>query len=109
MTTILPRCEPCGTVELHPADITLALCTNAALSRYSFTCPRCGLLNDKPAPLRVYSVLMHADVTIVRWAVPAEALEPHSGPVINADDLLTFHYDLIGDFARLADYAGGAA
>jgi hypothetical protein len=89
MTTILPRC-----------DITLALCTNAALSRYSFTCPRCGLLNDKPAPLRVYSVLMHADVTIVRWAVPA---------VISADDLLAFHYDLIGDFARLADYAGGAA
>lgn len=90
MTTIKASCPTCGDVELTSADITLRVCGGAPLSSYSFTCPRCRELVCKPADEHVVSLLISGGVRAQVWEVPAEALEPHSGPALGYDDLLDF-------------------
>ena len=39
-------------------------------------------------------MLIAVRVKVVCWDLPAELSEPHYGPAISYDDLLTFHFEL---------------
>lgn len=90
MTTIKASCPCCGDVELTPAQVRLVVCTVPDWSYYTFTCGTCRDEVRKPAGSDVISLLQTGGVPIERWLVPAEALEPHSGPDITYDDVLDF-------------------
>ena len=88
MTTIKASCPSCGEVELTPADVQLMVCSHAPLSYYAFTCPGCADEVRKPADDHVVSLLVSGGVPATVWEVPAEALEPRTGPALSYDDLL---------------------
>jgi predicted RNA-binding Zn-ribbon protein involved in translation (DUF1610 family) len=88
MTTIKASCPTCGEVELTPADVSLIVCSHAPLSYYSFACPGCTEQVRKPADDHVVSLLVSGGVPATVWEVPAEALEPRTGPALTYDDLL---------------------
>ena len=90
MTTIKATCPTCGEVELTADDLTLMVCNQAPLSYYAFRCPRCVEEVRKPADDHIISLLVSGGVRATNWAVPAEALEAHSGPAISYDELLDF-------------------
>ena len=88
MTTIKASCPACGEVELTPADVALMVCSHAPLSYYAFTCPSCASEVRKPADDHVVQLLVSGGVPATVWDVPAEALEPRTGPALTYDDLL---------------------
>ena len=91
MTTIKASCPACGGVELTSADIALRVCTSdRSLSYYAFQCPSCRDEVRKPADQHVVQLLMSGGVRAQTWEIPAEVLEPKSGPVLTYDDLLDF-------------------
>jgi hypothetical protein len=96
MTTIKASCPSCGEVELTPADVSLMVCSHAPLSYYAFTCPGCTDEVRKPADDHVVSLLVSGGVPATVWDVPAEALEPRTGPALTYDDLLDLALKLAG-------------
>ena len=108
MTTIKASCPTCGEVELTPSDVSLMVCTHAALSYYAFDCPHCSDEVRKPADDHVVSLLVSGGVPAQVWDLPAEALEQHAGPALNYDDLLDFALQL-GSLDTLAAAAGAPA
>ena len=90
MTTIKATCPTCGEVELTPADVSLMVCTRAALSYYAFHCPTCAQEVRKPADDHVVSLLVSGGISPTVWDLPAEALEERDGPRLTYDDLLDF-------------------
>src|SRR5476649_2501175 len=107
MTTIKATCPTCGEVELTADDLTLMVCSQAALSYYAFRCPRCIEEIRKPADDHVISLLISGGVHATNWNVPAEALEAHVGPAITYDDLLSFalEVDRYNYLAPIANHA----
>lgn len=105
MTTIKATCPRCGEVELTPAEIRLAVCTNAPLSSYGFTCLGCRDEVDKPADEHIVALLTSGGVLARSWSVPAEALETRPGARLTYDDLLDFALRLFveTDLAALAE------
>ena len=91
MVTIKVSCPECGVVELGELGVDLQLCPlSPALSFYEFVCPSCSLSIRKHADDHVVSLLLSNGVLASSWSVPAEALEPKTGPVLDWDDLLDF-------------------
>ncbi len=90
MATIKASCPCCGDVELTAAQVRLVVCSVADWSFYEFTCAQCRDDIRKPAGTEVVHLLRSGGVKAERWTVPAEALEPHLGPVISYDDVLDF-------------------
>ena len=88
MTTIKASCPDCGEVELTPADVSLMVCSTASLSYYAFDCHTCAQQVRKPADDHVVSLLISGGVPAQVWDLPAEALEPKTGPALSYDDLL---------------------
>lgn len=97
MTTIKATCPECGEVDLTAEDILLRIGAASSINSYGFTCPTCSVFVEKPADDRVVRLLLSGGVVPVPVHVPAEALELHSGPPINHDDLLAFHEILLRD------------
>jgi hypothetical protein len=97
MTTIKASCPTCGEVELTPADVSLMVCSQAALSYYAFHCGTCDREIRKPADDHVVSLLVSGGVPARVWDLPAEALEVKSGPAIGYDDLLDLVLHLAAD------------
>ena len=102
MTLIKASCPSCGEVELTPADVSLMVCSHAPLSYYAFTCTGCSHEVRKHADDHVVSLLVSGGVPATVWEVPAEALEPRSGPALSYDDLLDFALGL-GETDLLAE------
>ena len=94
MTTIKASCPTCGEVELTPSDVSLMVCSHAPLSYYAFTCTTCLHEVRKPADDHVVSLLVSGGVPAQVWELPAEALEPRTGPRLSYDDLLDFALQL---------------
>jgi hypothetical protein len=91
VTTIKASCPSCGGVELTDADVRLRVCsTDRSLSYYAFDCPSCRDEVRKPADQHVVQLLMSGGVRAEMWEIPAEALEPKTGPSLGYDDLLDF-------------------
>lgn len=87
-------------------DVSLMVCSHPPLSYYAFSCPSCREEIRKPADDHVISLLMSGGVRAQVWELPAEALEPKVGPVIDYDDLLDFALQL-NDDDYLAARIGG--
>lgn len=97
MATVRASCPSCGDVELTTREVKVQVCTATEEGTYSFVCPSCRLIVNKPAETRVVDLLVSAGVTVVNWDLPAELYEPKSGPAISYDDLLAFHFALESD------------
>lgn len=97
MTTIKATCPLCGEVSLTSEDITLRIGPERSTNTYSFSCPDCGEVVEKPATERVVRLLLSGGVVPTLTELPAEALEPKQGPPICYDDLLEFHEMLKGE------------
>ncbi|MEA2453680.1 MAG: hypothetical protein QOG04_2390 [Actinomycetota bacterium] len=91
MTTIKATCPGCGEVDLTADDILLRIGAQTDGNTYGFSCPDCGDFVQKPADERVVRLLLSGGVMPTLIHVPAEALEVHSGPPIDHDDLIAFH------------------
>ena len=109
MTLIKASCPSCGEVELTPADVALMVCSHAPLSYYAFTCTGCHTEVRKHADDHVVSLLVSGGVPATVWEVPAEALEPRTGPVLSYDDLLDFALHLGGTDLLAAEVTRSAA
>ncbi|MPZ70277.1 MAG: hypothetical protein GEU71_12225 [Actinobacteria bacterium] len=97
MTTIKATCHSCGEVDLTPEDILLRIGTGHGSNSYGFSCPTCTQFVEKPADERVVRLLLSGGVMPTLQDIPAEILEPKSGPVITHNDLLEFHQLLASD------------
>lgn len=87
-------CTACSSnVRITADDVTLMLCSSDAdRSYYKFPCPDCGTIVRKEADADTARLLMvEAKVTPTVWALPAEILEPRTGPAITHDDVLDAH------------------
>jgi hypothetical protein len=91
MTTIKATCPECGEVDLTADDILLRIGAGDGSNTYGFSCPTCGAFVQKPADDRVIRLLLSGGVMPVLMHIPAEALEPKSGPPISHNDLIEFH------------------
>jgi len=94
MVSISASCERCKSVKLTEADVRVRVCKDNNYGEYSFKCPICGMTVVKYAEPRTIDLLVASGVAIDTWELPAELKEPHSGPEIDHDDILDFHYDL---------------
>jgi hypothetical protein len=105
MTTIKASCPACGEVDLTAEDILLRIGAIAVTNTYGFSCPGCKDFVEKPADDRIVRLLLSGGVMPLLVHVPAEALEPRTGPPLTHDDLLEFHQLLQQDgwFGRLLD------
>jgi predicted RNA-binding Zn-ribbon protein involved in translation (DUF1610 family) len=97
LATVRASCPTCGDVELTTREVQVQVCTATDEGTYSFLCPTCRLIVNKPAEQRVVELLASAGVRVVNWDLPAELAEPKSGPPISYDDLLAFHFELDRD------------
>ncbi|MDP9235340.1 MAG: hypothetical protein M3P01_12450 [Actinomycetota bacterium] len=97
MATIKATCPLCGEVDLTASDVALRLGASYPRNTYCFSCPDCGDFIEKAADDRVIRLLLSGGVMPTLVKIPAEALEPHEGPAISHDDLLTFHEMLKSD------------
>jgi hypothetical protein len=94
VTIIQASCPVCGDVTLTPSDVTLTVCVLPELSSYAFVCPTCSSVVRKPACDHTVGLLTDGGVRVEVLHIPAEALEPHTGPALTADDLLDLHLQL---------------
>ena len=94
MAIIRASCPDCGDVELTSRDVTVRVNAVTNEGSYAFQCPECQLAVSKAAESRIVDLLVSSGVELYVWSVPAELLEKKSGPAINYDDLLQFHYDI---------------
>jgi hypothetical protein len=97
VATVRASCSGCGDVELTTREVQVQVCTATDEGSYSFVCPSCRLIVNKPAERRVIDLLVSAGVKVVSWDLPAELSEPKSGEPISYDDLLAFHFELTSD------------
>jgi hypothetical protein len=97
VATVRASCPTCGDVELTTREVQVQVCSATDQGTYSFLCPSCRLIVNKPAEERVIELLVSAGVKVVNWDLPAELSEPRSGPPITYDDLLAFHFELGSD------------
>lgn len=103
MTTIRATCPTCGEVGLTPDEVELRVDPSGRRqSSYSFDCPSCLSIIDKPADERIVRLLASGGVPVREWA-PARDLP--GGPALTYDDLLDFHDLLAGDhwFGQVVD------
>lgn len=89
MTTIRTTCKGCGDIELTTGDLGLELAADDSTGSYRFTCPKCGIIQRKPANHRVVSILLATGVDY--------AIVPRLGAITEAE---------IADFARALDDGG---
>lgn len=83
------ECPRCGLVELERDRAWLVLASEASLSHYAFVCPGCEHVIRHHADADIVDVLVPL-LAVETLDVPAEALEPATGPALTPDDLLDF-------------------
>lgn len=94
MPIIRASCQSCGDVELVPKDLKIAVCSDTGESSYTFRCPGCRSIVSKEAEKRIVEVLVSAGVKMRFWKLPAELTESHSGPPLEVNDLIDFHFEI---------------
>jgi hypothetical protein len=81
-------CPDCGDVELAADQLWLVVPTLGD-AHYDFFCPSCDALVTHVAGDEAVAFLAPL-VAVEEIEIPAEALEPKSGPPLTMDDLLDF-------------------
>lgn len=93
MTSIRTNCPRCGEVEMRADVISLAVEQDSEEGVYSFVCPVCEDVVEKPADRKIVSLLRSVGVEITeREAALAEIDERPDGPPITIDDIIDFHF-----------------
>jgi hypothetical protein len=104
MTSIRTNCPRCGEVEMGANVVLLSVEPGAEEGFYSFVCPVCQDLVEKPADKKIVSLLRSVGVDLAerRQESPADPERP-GGPPFTLDDVIDFHFLLGGDdwFERL--------
>jgi hypothetical protein len=73
--------------------ILLTVEPNSGEGTYSFVCPSCEDLVEKPADRKIVSLLKSVGVDVAQRPVPTEELEPRpDGPPFTVDDVIDFHF-----------------
>jgi hypothetical protein len=90
-TVIKASCQDCGDVELAVDEVRVRVCADDETGAYVFRCPSCQMSVVKPAESRIVDLLVDTGVKVVRWNLPAELFERHTGAPITHDDLIDFH------------------
>lgn len=80
-------CPSCGEVDLTSDQVWLVIASAADRSHYGFRCSTCDQSVRRHADETVVALLA-ALVAVEELDIPAEALEPHDGPLLTPDDLL---------------------
>ena len=109
MTSIRTNCPRCGEVEMRADVISLALEQDSGEGVYSFVCPVCEDVVEKPADRKIVSLLRSVGVEVTEREAPvAEIGERPEGPPITIDDVVDFHFLLSQDdwFEQLTASAG---
>jgi hypothetical protein len=98
MTSIRTNCPRCGEVEMAADVILLTVEPSSGEGTYSFVCPTCEDLVEKPADRKIVSLLKSVGVDVAERAAPEAELEARpEGPVFTLDDVIDFHFLLSGD------------
>jgi hypothetical protein len=98
MTSIRTNCPRCGEVEMRADVISLALEQDSGEGVYSFVCPVCEDVVEKPADRKIVTLLRSVGVEITeREAAEVEPESRPEGPPITIDDVIDFHFLLSQD------------
>jgi hypothetical protein len=104
MTSIRTNCPRCGEVEMGANGVLLSVEPGAEEGFYSFVCPVCEDLVEKPADKKIVSLLRSVGVDLAdRKPVTSTAPGRPGGPPFSLDDVIDFHFLLGQDdwFDRL--------
>ena len=96
MTNVHTVCTDCGVIELSARNIVLVLGADGSTGHYSFACPGCGNIQERPADHRRVGLLLAAQVVY--------QITPTIDP-ITEDEILDFADGLhtSGWYAELGD------
>jgi predicted RNA-binding Zn-ribbon protein involved in translation (DUF1610 family) len=101
MTNIRTNCPRCGEVEMEASVVLLTVDEASGEGSYSFVCPDCLEVVEKPADQKIVTLLLSAGVEVHRTTQHAEPLtDPRrlpEGPPLTTDDLIDFHFLLSQD------------
>jgi predicted RNA-binding Zn-ribbon protein involved in translation (DUF1610 family) len=101
MTNIRTNCPRCGEVEMEASVVLLTVDEASGEGSYSFVCPECLEVVEKPADQKIVTLLLSAGVEVHRTTPTDEAMLPSrqtpGGPPLTADDLIDFHFLLSQD------------
>ncbi|MGH2657010.1 MAG: hypothetical protein ACRDIZ_10010 [Actinomycetota bacterium] len=98
MTSIRTNCPRCGEVEMRADVILLTVEPSSGEGTYSFVCPSCEDLVEKPADQKIVSLLKSVGVDVAERPAPSPELEARpDGPAFTLDDVIDFHFLLSRD------------
>lgn len=92
--------DGCGDQRIQSTDVTLWMEEDADSGKYSFLCPRCHLRVSKEASVHIVTLLIGANVKVIRWTIPLElydASRSSDREVVSLDDVLELHFALEED------------
>jgi hypothetical protein len=86
-TLITTRCDRCGDVDLLAEQMWLVVSEPRDRTHFGFSCPQCHEVSRHRVDDETLDVLKQL-LPVEEIALPAEALETHSGPALTTDDLI---------------------
>jgi predicted RNA-binding Zn-ribbon protein involved in translation (DUF1610 family) len=104
MTSIRTNCPRCGEVEMEASLVLLTIHGSSGEGTYSFVCPVCEEVIEKPADRKIVTLLRSAGVETTNGPAWSEVDEARpDGPPFTLDDVIDFHFLLRRDdwLARL--------
>ena len=98
MTSIRTKCPHCGEVEMQARGVLLTVEPDSGEGTYTFVCPLCDQVVEKPADRRIASLLMSIGVEVEeRQPQPPDPEIKPEGPPFSLDDVIDFHFLLDQD------------
>ena len=95
MSSVRTICPRCGEVEMRADAISLHFDWDKDEGTYSFVCPVCEDLVEKPADGKIARLLRGAGAEIEEIPLPAELPESRpTGPPLEIDDVVDLHNSL---------------
>jgi hypothetical protein len=91
MTSIRTNCPRCGEVEMDASLVLLTLQGNTGEGVYSFVCPVCEEVIEKPADRKIVTLLRSAGVETAEGSHEVDESRPE-GPAFTLDDVIDFHF-----------------
>jgi predicted RNA-binding Zn-ribbon protein involved in translation (DUF1610 family) len=93
MTSIRTNCPRCGEVEMRADVILLTVEPSSGEGTYSFVCPSCEDLVEKPADRKIVSLLRSVGVDVAEGSAPKPIRDSRpDGPPFTLDDVIDFHF-----------------
>ena len=97
MTSIRTKCPHCGEVEMQARGVLLTVEPASGEGTYTFVCPLCDQVVEKPADRRIASLLMSIGVEVEERDGQVVDESRPEGPPLTLDDVIDFHFLLDQD------------